>query len=205
MSSIIFDFDGTIADSFDYVVDFFVNESGRTLDAQDRQSLRGMSMREMAQKLNFHIWQAPRLFLRGRRKMSHQIKNIPPIKSMPEIIRKLHSEGHELFIVSTNSPKNIRKFLEHYDLSQYFVEIYGGVGIFGKSGALKRLFRKQNVDIGDAWHIADEVRDVNASNSINLKIIAVTWGFARPANLQASRPTAIAHSPDDIITILEEN
>ena len=205
MASIIFDFDGTIADSFDYVVGFFVEQSGKPLNPDKKQSLRGLSMKEIAEEMGFKWWQAPKLYLHGRSKMTHQIKNIKPIDGMVEVIQKLHSEGHELFIVSANSAKNIERFLDHHGLRQYFVDVYGGAGFFGKVSVLRKLFKAQSLEIKESWHIGDELRDIQASQSLGLRIIAVTWGFARQSTLFEARPTAIAHKPEEIITILEEN
>ncbi len=205
MATIIFDMDGTIADSFDYVSEFLAREAGEwPLTSKEKQGLRGLSMAAMAKKLGHHWWNTPALFYKGRRRMRHSIKHWRPFEGMPEVIRKLHAEGHELFIVSANSLPNMRRFLHQYDLHTYFLEIYGGVGMFGKGPALRRLLREQNLEMKDAIYIGDELRDVQAAQSINLRVIAVTWGFARHSVLEAQNATALAHTPADIITLLEE-
>ena len=117
---------------------------------------------------------------------------------------KLHAEGHELFIVSSNSVKNVRAFLHHHNLHTYFLEIYGGVGMFGKASALRQLLREQHLEAKEAVYIGDELRDVQAAQAIKLPVIAVTWGFARPASLNRLKPTALANSPDDIIGLVGE-
>lgn len=209
MATIIFDMDGTIADSFDYVSEFLARQAGEwPLTAKEKESLRGLSMGAMAKKLGHHWWNMPELFFKGRSRMRHSIKHLRPFQGMPEVIRKLHAEGHELFIVSTNSLNNVRHFLHVNGLHTYFLEIYGGVGVFGKAPALRRLLREQNLEIKDAVYIGDELRDVEAANSINLRVIAVTWGFARrkrlEAKLKAGEVAALAHIPADIIRVLEE-
>lgn len=209
MATIIFDMDGTIADSFDYVSEFLARQAGEwPLTAKQKQGLRGLSMGTMAKRLGHHWWNTPELFFKGRRRMRHSIKHLRPFEGMPEVIRKLHTEGHELFIVSTNSLSNVRYFLHTNNLHTYFLEIYGGVGVFGKAPALRRLLREQNLEIEDAIYIGDELRDVEAAHSINLRVIAVTWGFARrsslEAKLEAKEVTALANTPRDIIRLLEE-
>lgn len=206
MAAIILDFDGTIADSFDYVVNFFCKQAGKqNLSREQKDSLKGMSMREMTLKMGFHWWNWPRLFYQGRKQMSKVITDITPIAGIPEVIRKLHSEGHELFVLSANSNANIQQFLTHHSLGEYFVDIYGGAGMFGKAGALKRLLKAQNLAVNNTWHIGDELRDIEASQSIKMRTIAVTWGFDRVKALEHARPTALARTPEDIIRILEDN
>ncbi len=204
MATIIFDFDGTIADSFDYVADFLVSSSGQTsLDETQKQHLRGLSMVGMARQLGFAWWQLPNLFFRGRKRMGKAIRHLKPFNGMPELLASLHAEGHELFIISTNSLNNVHKFLHQQNLHQYFLEVYGGVGIFSKAPALKKLFKEQNLAIADAIYIGDEVRDIQAGKSIGLRVGAVTWGFARHHDLISQKPTWLISSPSELMALLE--
>lgn len=205
MAAIIFDFDGTIADGFDYVAGFLVAEAGLAPlpDAQMRE-LRGMSMAAIARTLGHPWWRLPFLFLKGRRRMGRAIKHIKPFDGMSDIIKKLHAEGHELFIVSSNTVVNVRHFLREHQLHTYFLEIYGGVGLFGKAPALRRLLRDHSLKPSDAIYVGDELRDVQAAQSVGMPVVAVTWGFARPADLEASRPAALVSHPPELMSALEE-
>lgn len=205
MAAIIFDFDGTIADSFDYITDFLAAEAGQEpLSTDQKQQLRGHSMAAIGRQFGLSWWQLIRLFFKGRRQMHRVISKVKPFEDMPETLKKLHAEGHELFILSHNTVANIHAFLHHYELHTYFLETYGGVGLFGKSSVLRRLLKEQNLEKEDALYIGDELRDVQAAQSIKLRVIAVTWGFARPADLEALEPTALAAEPADLIRIMEE-
>lgn len=205
MASIIFDFDGTIADSFDYIVSFLAERAKLPpLTGKQKQALRGRSMVAMARHFGHSRWHLLGLFFKGRRQMAGAIKNQRPFTGMPEVIEKLHAEGHELFVLSSNNIHNIHRFLHNHHLHTYFLEIYGGVGLFGKAPALRRLLREHNLERKDCLYIGDELRDIQAAQSIDLRIIAVTWGFARPTDLEALQPTAVARQPADLIRILEE-
>lgn len=205
MAVIIFDFDGTIADSFDYVAGFLAGESKASkLDDQQKAGLRGQPMAAMARQLGHHWWQLPRLFFRGRQRMGQAIKHVKPFTGMPEVIRKLHEEGHELFIVSSNAAGTVRAFLADQKLNSCFLEVYGGISLFGKAPALRRLLRNQHIQRGNAVYVGDELRDVQAAQSVKLHVIAVTWGFARPDDLKALKPTAIAQNPTDLINVISE-
>lgn len=205
VAAIIFDFDGTIADSFDYIAGFLAEEAGQTrLPDQQKKTLRGQPMVAMARQLGHPWWRLFGLFLKGRRQMAASINDVQPFAGVPDVIRKLHAEGHELFVVSSNTVKNIHQFLHHYQLHEYFLEIYGGVGLFGKAPALRRLLKDQKLEKADAVYIGDEIRDVKAAQAIKLRIVAVGWGFARPDDLKALRPTALATDPAGLLKILEE-
>lgn len=205
MAAIIFDFDGTIADSFDYIANFLAVDAGRPpLTAPEKQELRGQSMATIGRQFGHSWWRLIRLFFKGRQRMHKVIGKVRPFEGMSDVIKKLHAEGHELFILSHNTVDNIHTFLHHYELHKYFLEVYGGVGLFGKGQALKNLLKEQNLEKENALYVGDEVRDVKAAKSAKIRIIAVTWGFARPSDLEALQPTATAEHPNDIINILEE-
>ena len=205
MAVIIFDFDGTIADSFDYVADFLAEEAGvAPLGKQARSELKGVSMIAMSKKLGFHWWQMPRLFFKGRSRMRKTIKKLNTFRGMPELIRKLHAEGHELFVLSNNTVRNVRMFLHRHKMYKHFLQIYGGVGVFDKGPALKQLLNDQKLELADAVYVGDELRDVEAAKSIGMRTIAVSWGFASRQNLKDAKPTALADTPEELMRILEE-
>lgn len=205
MAAIIFDFDGTIADSFDYVVDLLAIKAGlEPLSTDDKTELRGLSMAAIGRQFGLSWPRLFWLFLKGRRRMGPSMRHIRPFDGMKEVIEKLHAEGHELFIVSTNTVKNVRTFLHHQEMHKYFLEIYGGVGLFSKAPALRKLLRGNNLDRNDAVYIGDESRDIEAAQSIGLRVIAVSWGFARFSDLQSHKPTGLAENPEELLKLLEE-
>lgn len=205
MAAIIFDFDGTIADSFDFVANFLADEAdGKTLSEAQKQALRGRSMFAMARQLGHARWRLMRLLFKGRKRMNEAIGQIKPFAGMADVIEKLHSEGHELFILSSNSVPNVRSFLHEHGLHMYFLEIYGGIGLFGKAPALRKLLREHNLEKENAIYVGDEVRDVQAAQAVKLRVVAVSWGFARLAGLEARKPTALAKDSADLMKILEE-
>lgn len=205
MAAIIFDFDGTVADSFDFIVELLADAAGQPqMDGKQRQQLRGRSMAAIGRQLGLSWWRLLRLFFSGRRQMGAAMDQVKPFAGMPEIVEKLQAEGHELFIVSSNTVKNIRDFLHKNDMQTHFLEIYGSVGLFGKAPALRRLLKEHQLEKADTVYIGDEVRDVQAAHAVGIRVVAVSWGFARLAGLEARQPTALAKDPADLMKILEE-
>ena len=203
--TIIFDFDGTIADSFDSVVKIFERLTGnKQMTTQDIDELRKFPLREVAKKLGVSVWKAPFLLYRGRYLMTAQIKHLHSFPELPKVIDKLHEEGHELFVLTSNSTRNVKKFLKYHHLYNKFVEVRGGVGLFGKAKAITRLLKRNSLDIKDCIYIGDETRDIESAKEIGMRVISVSWGFADRQSLQNHNPTAIADIPEDIIRILEE-
>ncbi len=205
MAAIIFDFDGTLADSFDYVADFLAHEAGlEKLSDEERHELRGLSINGMVRRLGFRWWDAPRLYFRGQARMRHAIRHLDAFEGLPQLIRKLHAEGHELFILSTNSVRNIRHFLHVKKIYKDFLEIYGNVGMFGKGPALRQLLRDQNIEAKQAVYVCDEVRDIEAAKAAELRSVAVSWGFASREDLATAKPSKLVDTPAELMSILEE-
>jgi phosphoglycolate phosphatase len=76
--------------------------------------------------------------------------------------------------------------------------------MFSKAGALRQLLKKNNLRPEEAVYIGDELRDIQAARSIGLPVIAVAWGFAHTADLEALRPAGVARKPADIPQIIKK-
>lgn len=201
MATYIFDFDGTIVDSFDYVISFLSKEAGRDKPVgKEAESYRNKSMKDMALDLGIPYWRLPFLYFKGRRVMRAHMDNLRPFVGMTELIETLSNNGHQLFIVSSNSGRNIRRFLIKKSLSQYFYAVKGGAGLFGKDNIMRQLIRRYKLN-GDIFYIGDETTDIRAAKAASVKSIAVTWGFADKEELASKEPEYLAVTPDDILQI----
>jgi phosphoglycolate phosphatase-like HAD superfamily hydrolase len=207
MAAIIFDFDGTIADTFETVVGIFYSLTGRKqpLPHEEIERLRGMSLPRAAEELHIKPWKMPFLLLLGRRRMTRRMNAIDAHPGVVEIIKKLHNEGHQLYIMSSNSLRNIQKFLRRHDLAYEFINVYGSAGLLSKARVLKKVVKQNRLDKNDTWYIGDEVRDVVAAQHAGVRVIAVTWGYNTAEILQEHRPTKLVRTPGQIIVTLEES
>jgi phosphoglycolate phosphatase len=206
MAAIIFDFDGTIADTFDDVVRILHDLTGRhePLPPDEIERLRGMTLMNAAEEMHVAPWKMPFLIIRIRRRMKRKMADIPAHRGIEEVIQKLQAEGHQLYITSTNSGRNIQTFLRHHGLVYEFVRIYSGVGLFHKTRALKKIIRQNNLNPDDTWYVGDEVRDVVGGQQAGLRVVAVTWGYNNAAILREHHPTVLVRSPTELLKTLEE-
>ncbi len=126
MSAIIFDFDGTIADTFGDVVRTLHDLTGRRelLPPDEIERLRGMPLLRAAEDLHFPVWKIPFMLVRIRHRMTKKMPAIHAQRGIVETVHKLHAEGHQLYIMSTNSGRNIRLFLKRHEMNKEFVKIY---------------------------------------------------------------------------------
>ncbi|HXR49702.1 MAG TPA: HAD-IA family hydrolase [Verrucomicrobiae bacterium] len=206
MAAIIFDFDGTIADSFETVVQIFHELTGRKerLSPEAIERLRGMSLPQAAEELGVRPWRMPFLVMVGRRRMGKRIAQVRTHPGVPETVRKLYAEGHQLFIMSSNSEKNIRLFLKQHHMLKEFVSIYGNVGLLSKAGVLRKIRRRNRLGSDTCWYVGDEVRDIEGAKLAGIKVIAVTWGFNTAELLRGHQPTVLVNAPTELLQVLEE-
>ncbi len=202
--AIIFDFDGTIADSFEVFVESFEAAVGRKqhLSAKKIKDFRDSSLKEIIQKLKIKKWQIPRLLIRGKREITKRMDRVKAFEGMPEALVAL-SKNHTLYILSTNSKTNIKKFLDSYKLSGCITEIYASIGLQGKARSLGSLRKSENLKASDCVYIGDETRDVEAAKKAGVKCIAVGWGYNSPKILKSFEPSAVVSRPQDLIKTIE--
>ncbi len=204
MANIIFDFDGTIADSFDYVLDFLCREAGKPADyaKTEAETYRRLSMKDIALQLGIPYWRLPYIYFKGRRIMRQHVLHIRPFKGVPELIKELAAAENQLSIISANSTKNVRAFLREYDLNEDFDVVRGGAGIFGKILPIRRL--KRRFTTGICCYIGDEVSDMVSAKAAGVVTIGVTWGFASHEELERCNPDAIVDKPAQVKAAIDK-
>jgi phosphoglycolate phosphatase len=206
MANIIFDFDGTIADSLEVVGDIFYEMTQhRELSDAEVAKIRQMSLRQVAKRLHVHWWQIPILLMRGRKIMAGKADEISIFKGIPETLKQLKADGHKLLVMSSNSAKTIRIILRRNNLDGYFVKIYGDIGLFSKAQVLRRVLLTNRLGRKTSYYIGDEERDIEASLRIGIHCIAVAWGFSDTQRLREMHPYGLAYKPADIIKIIDQS
>jgi phosphoglycolate phosphatase len=203
--TIIFDFDGTIADSFDATVQVFYKLTGHEQRLSDKElvRLRGLSMLQAVEELRIRPWKIPFLMMRGRLHMARRMKHISVQPGVAAVIRQLHDNGHQLLIVSSNSQRNIQTFLRRHHLASEFAAIYGGVGLFNKAAALKKVLHSSQLVAAKTYYISDEARDIAAAQAADMPVIAVAWGFNNLEILRKHQPTHLVETPEQLLDLLQ--
>lgn len=202
--NIIFDLDGTIADSFDVFVQAIETVTKRHDNITDEEInyLKTLTVMQIVNKLGIKKWQLPGLIIRGKREMHRNMAKVKPFQDMPGIIKKL-SGNYNLFILSTNSKQNIDYFLNKYALESYFKNVYADIGLLSKAKSLKKLCVIEELKISESVYIGDEIRDYLASKKVKINFIAVGWGYSDADTLRSYKPNALVMKPSELLKIGE--
>ncbi|HKM44778.1 MAG TPA: HAD-IA family hydrolase [Dysgonamonadaceae bacterium] len=197
---IVFDFDGTIADTFEVIKNIAINEYGEYAVDFDFESIKNEDTKGLLKKLNIPLWKLPEMSL----KITSKLRNNKDIKLFPGIIDLLTNlkKNYKLGILSSNSRENIIATLKEHKIDNLFEFVYSGSSIFGKHLVLKKMCSKQQINPHEVIYVGDEERDIIASKKARIKNIAVTWGFNSKEKLSKEKPDYIVDSPMQIIEIV---
>jgi phosphoglycolate phosphatase len=202
--AVIFDFDGTIADSAEIFFESLMVAIRRKQPLSDAEikDLRNSSTREIISKLGVKKWQLPRVLVVGQRGITERMDRVEPFEGMSEVLRKLSKSDYKIYILSTNKKANITNFLEKYKLAGYVDEVYAEIGLFGKVKWLRKLIKRQSLEISDCVYVGDETRDVEAAKKVGVDCVAVSWGYSDPKALQSYGAGTVAATPSDLAKII---
>jgi phosphoglycolate phosphatase len=196
---IIFDFDGTLADSFPWfarVLNSVADKYGfRRVEHGKIDSLRGLNARELIRHLGVPRWKVP-LIARHMRKL----KMTAPIglfDGVDRMLPALASGGVTLAMVSSDSEDNIRRTLGP-ELSTLMSHYGCGASLFGKAAKFRTVLKRSGHDAAETITIGDELRDLEAARSAGIAFGAVAWGYTRPDALKAHAPDEMFNSVGEI-------
>lgn len=199
---VIFDFDGTLTDSFPFFLDT-VNELAdlhkfRRLDMADVETLRRHSARNMINHLGLPLWKVPfvgRSFKAIMAGKSHQVALFAGVENM---LHALSAKGLVLSLVTSNSHENVRQILSPKNLD-LMVHQQCGTSLFGKPSRLRKILRQTGIHRSETIYIGDELRDLEAAHSEKIHFGAVSWGYTSAEALIERSPAEIFSCMDEIV------
>jgi phosphoglycolate phosphatase len=198
---VIFDFDGTLADSlpwFSRVINDVADRYGfRRIEPHETDTLRGLGARELMHRLKIPAWKMPLIANHMRKLKARDIAETRLFDGVPELLRTLVDGGLTLALVSSNAEANVRAILGPDNAARFSATECGG-SIFGKPGQFRRILRKTGFAADEAICIGDEIRDLEAARQADIAFGAVAWGFTRPDALAAHEPTEMFETVAEI-------
>ena len=120
---------------------------------------------------------------------------------MTDIVNKLHSNGCEVYVLSSNSESTIKCVLERYGIDNKII-ILRRPSLLGKSGSINKLVKSSKYSKADVWMIGDEVRDVDAGNKAKVNTISVSWGLQDGSLLAQHKPTHLVNTVAELKKLL---
>lgn len=204
---IIFDFDGTIADTYNTFVEIVNELSGefgyKPVTSEDLERLKKLSSIEIIKQSEISLIQIPFLLKRVKSKLIPQIGTLKTFSGLKTCLYQLLKQGYTLGILTSNDQDNVKQFLEKNNLPTVFDFIYSGTSLFGKHKIINQIMKQYNLNREEIIYVGDETRDISAAKASQIKIIAVGWGFNSAEVLAQYQPDALINHPDELIQVVE--
>jgi phosphoglycolate phosphatase len=192
----IFDFDGTLADSFPFFLSVFnriADEHGfRRIDHAHVERLRHYGTREMMRHVGMPAWKLPLAAASFKTLMRENADQVRLFPQVDHALRELARGNVQLTIVSSNAEDNVRQVLGP-DLSSLISQYECGMSIFGKTSRIRKVLKRAATAPGAALYIGDQTTDADAARRAGVAFAAVHWGYSP---IEALRKVAPEHEFD---------
>ncbi len=202
ITHVVFDFDGTLANSMEVVVRLYnalAEKHGYgKLTLENVEALRRQSILERCRSLGVPPYRLPWLVVQMGRSLRSAMTSIEFNEGIPELLRELRGRGLQVLILSSNREENIRAFLKHRAAEHLVEGIHCSSSIFGKARLLRALMKQAGLQREQLVYVGDEQRDIEACKEVGVKVIAVRWGADALELLRQAGPDHIAEHPRDI-------
>ncbi|MCP3097719.1 HAD-IA family hydrolase [Myxococcus sp. K15C18031901] len=201
---IIFDFDGTLADTFPWFRAVFNGVAERfglaRLSPEEFESMRSLSGREIMARMKVPAWKLPFIISHMRREKLAAAASTRLFTGVPELLVDLKAAGKSVAIVSSDSEASVRAVLgrlvthvDHFDC---------GAGLFGKAAKFRAMVKRAGVRREEALCVGDEIRDLEAASEADIAAAAVSWGYTEADALARRGPVYLFHAVEDLRAML---
>ncbi|MBK5970837.1 hypothetical protein CCR91_19245 [Thiorhodovibrio winogradskyi] len=202
---VVFDFDGTLADSYAWLVGALNRLAPRyrfrTVSPAEEPELRQLGAAAILRRLRLAFWKRPLVARALRRLMAEEVEQIALFPGIAELLQALEHGGVPLAIASSNARDNITRVLGERHLAR-FAYLECGISLGGKPKRLRALRRRYRLGPGELLYIGDEVRDLQAARAAGAASGAVTWGYNHPDALRAQQPDYLFAEPGEIARLV---
>jgi phosphoglycolate phosphatase len=204
---VIFDFDGTLADSYPWFLTVFEDLAKRYklphLEETDLDKLRALDIRQILKEYHIPFWKMLVIGNHLKKLMGSQIEKISLVNGMQSVIETLGEQDIKLAVVTSNAEKNVRRVLGSQNMA-YIDYIESSVPMYGKKEKFKKILKKTGIPASQALSIGDEVRDLKSSHAAKIAFGAVTWGYTDLSILQVHSPEEVFAHPAQILEAVNQ-
>ncbi len=200
-SCVIWDFDGTLADTLTTGLEIYnqLAEKQGFKPVEDPESVRNLDLKSFLRQHRIPLVKVPILVKKFLALQKERIGSVSLFAGIPEVLRQLREKGVRLGILSSNSRENIESCLQNNGVDELFDFVVGYPRLFGKARALRRLAKKYQTDSQRLLYIGDEIRDLQAGQKAGVATAAVTWGFNNADALEKYAPKFLLHKPEELL------
>lgn len=201
---VLFDFDGTLADSFlssiEVANQLALEYNFPPLTEEKIATIKNVPLKDVLLKHYDIPWyKIPMIVFRGKELMSDQkyADKLRPFEGMHEAIVHISRYNINLGILTSSREDRVRHFIDKHNF-KFFQTVYADSSLFGKHKCLQRFLDNHGLRAQDVIYVGDEVRDIEAAHKVGMRSIAVSWGYNSRDVLLAANPHVLVQTPADM-------
>ncbi|WP_114907428.1 HAD family hydrolase [Ornithinimicrobium murale] len=205
---VLFDFDGTLADTIPLIVASFQHTVrdvlGEEITEPEARSWIGHTLVDTFRER--YPDRADLLVTTYREwNLAHHDELIRAVDGVPELLDELQAAGCRVGVVSSKGESTVRRGLEAVGLRHDFSVL---VGLEATAlhkphpDPLLHAARALSVDPSDCAYVGDAVVDIRAARAAGMRAVGVTWGAGTEQELRAAGPDVVTHAAGDLLGIL---
>lgn len=199
MIILLFDFDGTIANSVNLSYDCIKNRKNGEIPKLSL--LRNQKTESVLSECKLNFFDIFYLIWKVRKVFRKKITEITPQQGLAEALNTFSQNNCKMYTVSSNSKENVISFLEMNNLSKYFSDHCSLHTVLGKYRGMDKFIRKNKLDKKKIVYIGDETRDIELASKLKIKSCGVSWGYNTKKILASLSPDFIADKPSELLCL----
>lgn len=211
IKAILFDFDGTLADTNPLIIRTFKETFAKmlkekTLTEEEILACVGPTLEETGEK---YFPENPQAFVDGYRTLNDKYHD-DMINIYPGIIQMMEAlvaKGLKLAIVSSKRRDFVIRGMKCVDLYDYFDYIVAADDVMRHKPDPEPLLKAMNhfgLKPHECLMVGDNGHDIHGAKNADILGIAVGWAFKGAEYLRALNPDYLVETPMDIVGIVDE-
>lgn len=196
---IAFDFDGVIADTFDFHRIQVQRLYDVILEPQEYRDMHDGNFYESKNTklagVDFHGY--------GDAVGPAQAGTTPFPGAIAAI--KDIAKSTKVSLVTSGWEVQILPFLQHHKITDCFAHILCADAGLAKHDKLNNILEREVLDTHDLLFVTDTLGDLREASFVQVKTLAVTFGFHQREHLEKGKPDFFADSWQEIISIIESH
>nr|WP_218946995.1 HAD family hydrolase [Acinetobacter sp. YH16052] len=112
-------------------------------------------------------------------------------EGVAETLAELKRRGYRLFVATAKPTVYAKQILEHFDLAQYFTEIYGSElngERTNKAELIQYILEQQKLQADQCMMVGDREHDIFGARQNGIDTIAVNYGYGSQEELALAQP-----------------
>ena len=112
-------------------------------------------------------------------------------EGVAETLAELKRRGYRLFVATAKPTVYAKQILEHFDLAQYFTDIYGSElngDRTNKAELIQYILTQQQLQADQCMMVGDREHDIFGARQNGIDTIAVNYGYGSQEELALAQP-----------------